>query len=111
MTMPAYGDRVQITVMTLPGCPNADEALATASRVVRGWPGGSQVVNVVVQGEDEARELGFHGSPTFLLEGQDVFTDDARVGFACRVYRLDGRLVGCPSEAALDRAVRAALSR
>ncbi|MGD9955336.1 MAG: hypothetical protein AB7V23_04645 [Candidatus Nanopelagicales bacterium] len=102
---------MQITVMTLPGCPHADEALATASQVVRGLPGGSLVVSVVVRSEDEARELGFHGSPTFLLDGQDVFTDDVRVGFACRVYRLDGRLVGCPSQRHLDRAVRGALGR
>jgi hypothetical protein len=58
-------------------------------------------------GGEEALRLGFRGSPTILLDGQDPFADqDAPVGLACRLYATEGGLQGAPT---IDQ-LRAALA-
>lgn len=57
---------------------------------------------------DEARVLGFTGSPTILLNGVDPFCDaDAVPALACRVYPSPEGLSGSPSVESL----RAVLER
>lgn len=36
---------------------------------------------------EEAERLGFHGSPSILVDGVDVFAEPAGVGLSCRIYR------------------------
>lgn len=52
--------------------------------------------------------LGFSGSPTILVDGQDPFADqDAPIGLACRLYATEEGLQGAPTIAQL-RGARAA---
>jgi hypothetical protein len=56
---------------------------------------------------EEAVELGFPGSPTIRVDGQDVDQDGASwpPGLSCRVYRLpDGRPSPVPSRQQLEEA-------
>lgn len=63
---------------------------------------------------EEAERVGFHGSPSILVDGVDVFAEpDAGVGLSCRVYRTPDGPAGAPSVEQLrealagdDRAVR-----
>ena len=51
-----------------------------------------------VETPEEAERLGFHGSPSVLVEGVDVFAEpDAGVGLSCRVYSTPDGLVGAPT--------------
>ena len=44
---------------------------------------------------EEAERLGFHGSPSILVDGVDVFAEpSAGVGLSCRVYRTPDGLAG-----------------
>ncbi|MGC2998207.1 hypothetical protein ACPF8X_07380 [Streptomyces sp. G35A] len=46
----------------------------------------------------EAERLGFTGSPTILVDGQDPFTEPGRAaGLTCRVYRTPDGLAGLPA--------------
>ncbi|MFI1421082.1 hypothetical protein ACH4VX_24530 [Streptomyces sp. NPDC020731] len=46
----------------------------------------------------EAERLGFTGSPTILVDGQDPFTEpDHAAGLTCRVYRIPDGLAGLPA--------------
>lgn len=51
-----------------------------------------------VETSDEAERLGFHGSPSILVDGVDAFAEPgAGVGFSCRVYRTPDGLAGSPT--------------
>lgn len=58
----------------------------------------------LVSGPEEAADVGFHGSPTILVDGADPFaTDETPISFACRVYTTEEGIEGAPSVAQLRR--------
>jgi hypothetical protein len=81
-------------------CPSWERALAMlrAEMEAQGLdPRGLEVIEV--RGEAEAERLGFPGSPTILVDGEDIQPPDpARpIGLTCRVYRRrDGRISPLP---------------
>lgn len=61
-----------------------------------------------VETVEDAERLGFHGSPSIVVDGVDVFAEPgAGVGLSCRVYRTPDGLAGAPTMEQL----RAALGR
>jgi len=52
----------------------------------------------LVETAEEAERIGFHGSPSILVDGVDVFAEPgADVGLSCRVYRSADGLAGAPT--------------
>jgi hypothetical protein len=93
---------VEVTLLAVPGCPNApllEQRLAAAAAGLDGIG----VARRVVRSEREAAALGMRGSPTLLVGGVDPFaTPGAPASLSCRLYRqADGSLAGAPPAAAL----------
>ena len=66
---------------------------------------------VLVDTPEDARALGFLGSPAFLVDGRDVFAPEGAVpGLACRIYPTARGSAGLPDESDLRRVLRS-LSR
>jgi hypothetical protein len=89
-------------------CPSHDLALERL-REVMAEEGISREVEVFkVETEDQARELRFVGSPTILVDGQDIDPPiDTRYILTCRAYGLeDGRISPLPSKDMIRRALR-----
>ncbi len=88
---------MDITLLYFGDCPNwkvADERLA----VVAAESADLTVSRHLVETLEEAERVGFHGSPSILVDGVDVFADpDAGVGLSCRVYRTPDGLAGAPT--------------
>ena len=95
---------MRITVLTVPGCPNAPLAMERVTAALAGRP--AQVELVEVGEQAEAVRLGMHGSPTILVDGVDPFaTPGTAPSVSCRLYREPGGAAsGAPSQAALSRA-------
>ncbi|MFF4347486.1 alkylmercury lyase [Streptomyces sp. NPDC001530] len=88
---------MELVVLTVPDCPNAPAMLQHLKQVL---PRDAAPVDVrVITSEEEATQMGMHGSPTLLINGSDPFAPpDAAVSFSCRIYRnADGRTSGAPS--------------
>ena len=96
---------MQITVLTVPGCPNAPLAMERVTAALAGHP--AEVELIEVHDQAEAAEFGMTGSPTVLLDGVDRLADKRAVPSAsCRLYRDgDGAVAGAPSVAALREAL------
>lgn len=100
---------MQITLRYFAGCPNwhlAEERLRAtlASAGVRN----ATISLEPVETQTEAVRLGFRGSPTILVNGQDPFSDDSTpVGLACRVYATPDGLQGAPTLDQLRAAIAA----
>jgi hypothetical protein len=100
---------MELTLLTVPDCPNAarfDERLAVA----RADHPDAVVRRREVADEREAVRAGMRGSPTLLINGLDPFAAPGQVpGLACRLYRdAAGRAAGAPTVEALRRALHQA---
>ena len=75
-----------ITVLQIEDCQNAESLIAELQVLIRDR---SDVIleTIVIHTEEEGRQLGFHGSPTILIDGKDPFlAPEAPVGLSCRRY-------------------------
>ena len=93
---------------TIPGCPNSGPALELFRAVLAA--GGMDAEHLTlreVTSEDEATELQFHGSPSFIAEGRDLFPAESAPALSCRIYRTGTGIAGIPSAESLLTAVRA----
>jgi hypothetical protein len=88
---------MDVTLLYFDDCPNwkvADERLA----VIAAERPDVVVTRQRVETVEQAERLGFHGSPSILVDGIDVFADPgAGVGLSCRVYRTPQGLAGAPT--------------
>lgn len=100
-----YGSAMDIALLYFTGCPNwtiADERLAT---IAAGRPD-ITVTRHLVESIEDAERLGFHGSPTILVDGVDPFADpDAPVGLSCRIYQTPDGPAGAPTVEQLQGAL------
>jgi hypothetical protein len=90
---------MEVTVLSVPGCPNAGVFQDRLSSALAGVV----VHRRVVDGEQEAAAAGMHGSPTLLIDGVDPFAMPNRPpSLSCRLYRDPaGRSGGIPTIAEL----------
>jgi len=94
-----------VTLLYFDGCPNwqvADERLRRLKDEA-----GFTLEHATVDTPEDAERLGFRGSPTLLIDGEDPFaTGEEPAGLACRVYGTPDGPQGSPTLAQL-RAVLA----
>jgi hypothetical protein len=100
---------MELTVLAVPGCPNAPVLERRLAAVLAGCPSVT-VTRQVIADAAEAARWGMHGSPTLLVNGHDPFAaPGAGPAVACRMYRgEDGHLNGVPTVGALRRALEQA---
>lgn len=103
----------EIELLWWEGCPSTERALAEL-RTALDETGLSraEISMSEIGDEDLARERGFVGSPTILVDGEDVApTGDEEAGLNCRIYRLrDGKVSPTPDPQDLRDALRRALA-
>ena len=98
---------VRVTLQYVPGCRHRDLIEARLRQTID--RSGAQVETItaeLVDTPEAAERLGFHGSPTILIDGHDPFEDESvAVGFACRLYQTEVGPDGAPSAAQLEAAL------
>jgi hypothetical protein len=104
---------VQVSVLYFAGCPNWEE---TGRRLRRALDllgqAGTSVGFVQVETEAEAAEVGFRGSPTITVDGEDLFPGGgAPSAVSCRVYSGSGGLAGVPEASDLVAALAERIDR
>jgi hypothetical protein len=96
---------MDVSLLYFDDCPNwkvADERLAAIAAERADVVLSRHLVDTL----EEAERLGFHGSPSILVNGVDVFAEpDAAVGLSCRVYRTPDGLAGVPTVQQLQMAL------
>lgn len=93
----------RVEVVVIEGCRHAPEAMALAASVLSELGLSADISQVTVTTDHEATARGFVGSPSFFVDGTDLFPVPGVVAaMACRVYHVeDGRLSGLPDRAVL----------
>lgn len=81
---------MNITVLHIEDCPNTDPLVAELEDLIRDRSDIS-LTTVLVHTDEEGRKLGFHGSPTILVDGNDPFpAPEGSIGLSCRRYQCCG---------------------
>ena len=97
------------------GCPSTERALDAVREALTEL--GLADVHVgmrEIRTDEDARDAGFYGSPTILIDGEDLVpaAADEQIGLSCRVYRRrDGRISPLPDPDDLREALRQAAER
>ncbi len=103
---------MDLEILVTPDCPHRGpvEVLLRATLAELGMVG-APFVTTVVSTPAEARQHGFIGSPTILVDGQDPFTvPGAPPALACRLYVGPDGTSGLPAQDELRRALEHAAS-
>lgn len=94
------------------GCPHAASAGRLFAQALELEGNGQTTPRTrEIDTDANAESLDFHGSPTFTLNGVDLFPSNAGPAVTCRVYPSAQGLSGLPTLDSLRDAVRTALFR
>jgi hypothetical protein len=99
---------MNVQVLHIDECPNWQEA-GTRTRQALDALGlvNVPVEFVLISTEGEAMSTGFAGSPTIVVDGEDLFPSEGRTAdLACRIYLTERGLAGMPTLAQLERALQ-----
>jgi hypothetical protein len=102
---------VEITFLYFEDCPSHEAALARLRQVMAEEGIQAEIEIVKVETDEQAQSRRFVGSPTILIDGQDIdpLPADIQVALTCRAYQLeDGRISPLPSANMVRRALRRA---
>lgn len=89
---------MQIQFLYTDGCPYNDLARSALSEAMAEEGIRAYVEEIYVGNEEDARRLGFPGSPTILVNGLDIGRGGPP-GLGCREYETaDGRRQGWPDK-------------
>ena len=101
---------LHIQLITFPGCPNASAARTALERALAEAEVTGQIEEIDMTAPGTPVSLRDWGSPTILLNGEDVEGGKEPSGTSCRLYRDNtGRVQGAPPEALLTTALRRAI--
>jgi hypothetical protein len=89
------------------GCPHLEQAQRDLESILRTGTIEVPIQLIFVGTADDAEFLGFQGSPTIRINGDDVVPQpELPIALACRVYRdPDGRTLGSPPIASIRSAI------
>ncbi|MTG90922.1 hypothetical protein GJV82_18560 [Cellulosimicrobium sp. BIT-GX5] len=97
---------MKVELLVIDECPNEVPALEVLRRVLDKTGIDAAIATVVITDDDQAQAHGFHGSPSFHVDGRDLFpVPTVRPGVACRVYPTTAGLRGVPDDHSLTAAL------
>lgn len=97
---------MKVQLLSFPGCPNTAAALESLREVLASRRPGVHVEEIDTTATDAPAGLRGWGSPTILIDGQDVGGAVAPGHTSCRLYRdANGRMQGVPPRALIEAAV------
>jgi hypothetical protein len=100
---------MQIQFLYFEDCPSHEDGLARLKQAMRDINLNAEIEIVKVETDEQAQVWHFVGSPTFLVNGQDIIhaPTDAYYSLTCRAYWLDdGRISPLPTLAMLRSALQ-----
>jgi hypothetical protein len=100
---------MNIAFLYFEGCPSHDAALERLRQVMAEEDVDAKIEIMKVETDEQAQRLHFIGSPTILIDGQDIDPppSEAYPALTCRTYHLeDGRISPLPSPDMIRRALQ-----
>ncbi len=80
------------------GCPSYKKALDHLKEIINEENIEADLELIRVDSPEDAQKVGFQGSPSIKIDGQDMEGKEGGISFTCRIYNIDGALTGIPSK-------------
>ncbi|TPG13410.1 DF family (seleno)protein [Pedococcus bigeumensis] len=97
---------MDIELLVMPDCPNDASAAELITNAVADTRVKATITHTIIASQEQARQCGFIGSPTILLNGLDPFArPDASPALSCRLYTTPDGLRGIPALRDLRQAI------
>jgi hypothetical protein len=98
---------LRVELLAIEDCPHLEQAHRDLESVLHKGIIETPIQLIFVSGREDAEFLGFQGSPTIRINGDDVVPQpDLPVAVGCRVYRdVQGRMLGSPPIESIRAAV------
>ena len=89
---------LRVELLAVEDCPHLEQARRDLESVVGGGIIETPIQVILIGSVEDAEFLGFQGSPTIRVNGDDVVPQpDLPIALGCRIYRdADGRAAGSP---------------
>jgi hypothetical protein len=100
---------LRVELLAIEDCPHLGQAQRDLESVLSKGIIETPVQLIFVRSQEDAEFLGFQGSPTIRIDGEDVVPQpDLPVALGCRIYRDEGgRTLGSPPIESIRAAVDA----
>lgn len=106
---PAGDPAGAIEVLYIDGCPHWSVTQQRLQLALKRLGLTETVRSHKVTSDEEAEQLGLHGSPTILIDGRDPFAvEGTKTSMSCRLYCATDGLTGVPALEELEDAIRRA---
>ena len=81
-------DKIKIEIQHFRGCPNSPEMIHRVKEAIKGGEEKIEYNEVLVESNELAEKLKFRGSPTVLINGEDIEgrEEPESAALNCRVY-------------------------
>jgi hypothetical protein len=81
-------DIILVEVQHFEGCPNGPKMIDSVKAAIIGLEGKVEFKEVLVETDELAREIGFRGSPTLLIDDEDFesMMKPLNASLSCRYY-------------------------
>ncbi len=81
-------DKIKIEIQYFHGCPNSSEMIHRVKEAIKGSEEKIEYNEVLVESNELAEKLKFRGSPTVLINGEDIEgrEEPESASLNCRVY-------------------------
>lgn len=102
---------MKVEILYFSGCPHHPSAVDRLRDALRQEDASAEMVEIEIKDAATACRVGFLGSPTIRIDGQDIEPDarsSQRFGLTCRTYSHEGRRAGVPPLEWIRSAVREA---
>ena len=81
--------KVNLTLQHFHGCPNSGKMIQNVIDAIKDIKDKVEYKEILVETDELAKEYNFRGSPTLLIDGEDIegMPEPANPSLACRFYK------------------------
>ncbi len=97
---------MKIELLYFNGCPSWETGLKNLREALCAEQINSEIQMVLIETEGQAAKEKFLGSPSFRIDGQDLWPENRESYYlGCRVYATEEGLLGSPTVALLQQRI------
>jgi hypothetical protein len=93
--------KMKVEFLYFKSCPSHKQALENLKAALRQARANADLILVNVDSPEKAEKVGFQGSPSIRINGEDLEGRDEAPNYSCRLYNVNGKAAFAPSKEAI----------
>jgi hypothetical protein len=98
---PGENNKMKVEFLYFNSCPSHKQALANLRAALRQTRTKAELILIDVDSPEKAEKVGFQGSPSIRINGEDLEGRNEAANYSCRLYNVKGRAAFAPSKEAI----------